>query len=529
MKKILISDQVNANSVSVFKSAGFDVEYNPGLKKEELIKIIPSFHALVVRSSTQVDDHLISHMKAMEVIGRAGTGVDNIDVQTATRKGIVVMNTPGGNTVSTAEHTMALILSMCRNIPQSNRSLINQKWERKNFSGTELYGKTLAIIGLGKIGREVAKRAAAFGMNIIGYDPLLSNEVAGEFGISLVELNDIWKSADLITVHVPLNESTKDLLCNATLSKCKDGVKIINCARGGIVNEKDLVEALDSGKVSSAAFDVYENEPPDFSGKLINHPRVVCTPHLGASTDEAQEKVALQIAEQIIQYFNEGKISGAVNLQGFYKPVETEIQPYLKLGERIGSFISQIFTEKLQQIIITLSGRSLHNYESEISASVLKGFLANRLSEPVNYVNSFSIIDEMGISLRQIRKTESDHYKNLITVELNSENINKKISGTVFGNKELRIVEVDNYHLELKPEGNLILYRNVDKPGMLASVGKILADANINIAGLSLGRIVRGEQALTVINVDSKVDNSILNEIEYISGVFDIFSVGFDF
>lgn len=529
MKRILISDPVNVNSVSVFKSAGFNVEYNPGLKKEELIKIIPSFNALVVRSSTQVDADLIDNMKSMEIIGRAGTGVDNIDVQAATRKGIVVMNTPGGNTISTAEHTLALILSMCRSIPQSNRSLLNQKWERKNFSGTELYGKTLAVIGLGRIGREVAKRAAAFGMNIIGYDPLLSKEVAGEFGISLVELNELWKNADLITVHVPLNESTKNLLCTATLNNCKDGVKIINCARGGIVNEKDLIAALDSGKVSSAAFDVYETEPPDFSGKLINHPKVVCTPHLGASTDEAQEKVALQIAEQIIQYFNEGKITGSVNLRGFYKPVEKEFQPYLKLGEKIGSFISQIFNAKLQQIVVTLSGRSLHNYESELSAAVLKGFLENRLSEPVNYVNSFSIIDEMGISLRQVRKTESDHYKNLVTVELISENINKKMSGTIFGNKELRIVEVDDYHLELKPEGNLILYRNADKPGMLASVGKILADANINIAGLSLGRIVRGEQALTAINVDSKVDNSILKEIEYINGVFDIFSVGFDF
>jgi D-3-phosphoglycerate dehydrogenase / 2-oxoglutarate reductase len=525
MKKILISDQVNANSISVFKSAGFDVEYNPGLKKEELIKIIPSFHALVVRSSTQVDDHLISHMKAMEVIGRAGTGVDNIDVLTATRKGIVVMNTPGGNTVSTAEHTMALILSMCRNIPQSNRSLINQKWERKIFSGTELYGKTLAIIGLGKIGREVAKRAAAFGMNIIGYDPLLSKEVAGEFGISPVDLNEIWKSADLITVHVPLNESTKDLLCNATLNKCKDGVKIINCARGGIVNENDLVEALDSGKVSSAAFDVYENEPPDFSGKLINHPRVVCTPHLGASTDEAQEKVALQIAEQIIQYFNEGKISGAVNLQGFYKPVETEIQPFLKLGERIGSFISQIFNEKLQQIVITLSGRSLHNYESEITASVLKGFLEKRLSEPVNYVNAFSIIDEMGISLRQVRKGESDNFKNLLTIELISERKTKKISGTVFGNKELRIVEIDDFHLEIKPEGNIILIKNIDKPGMVASIGKLLAGADINIAGLSLGRIEKGKEALTIISIDSKIDNSTLTEISSTEGIINIYPV----
>jgi D-3-phosphoglycerate dehydrogenase len=529
MKKILISDAVHSNSVSLFKSAGFDVLYSPGLKKEELLNIIPSFNALVVRSSTLVDSVLINAMNNMEVIGRAGTGVDNIDVNSATRKGIVVMNTPGGNTISTAEHTMALILSMCRNIPQSNFSLLNKRWDRKKFSGTELYGKTLAVIGLGKIGREVAKRAESFGMRILGYDPLISAEAAKGFGISLVDLNNIWQQADLITVHVPLNDSTKNLVCKESLQKCKDGVKIINCARGGIVNETDLVQALNSGKVSAAAFDVYEAEPPDFSSELINHPKVVCTPHLGASTDEAQEKVAIQIAEQIIGYFKEGRISGAVNIRGFFKPVDEEFQPFLKLGEKIGSFISQIFDDKLKQIIITLSGRSLHNYESEISASVLKGFLETRLSEPVNYVNAFSIVEESGTSLRQVRKGESDHYKNLLTVELFSENTKKRISGTVFGNKELRIVEIDEYHLEIKPEGDLILLKNIDKPGMVASIGKVLAEADINIAGLSLGRIEKGKEALTVINIDSKADSSILNKISSIDGIITNYSVGINY
>lgn len=525
MKKILIADSINPGCASIFQSAGFQVDYNPGLKKEELLKIIPSYNALVVRSSTLVDSELINQMKEMEIIGRAGTGVDNIDVPAATRRGIVVMNTPGGNTISTAEHTMALILSMCRNIPQSNISLLNGKWERKNFSGTELHGKTLGIIGLGKIGREVAKRAESFRMKIIGYDPLLSSDIAKDFSISLVDLEQIWKLSDLITVHVPLNDSTKNLIRTETLSRCKDGVKIINCARGGIVNESDVVEALNNGKVSSAAFDVYETEPPDFSSKLINHPKIVCTPHLGASTDEAQEKVALQIAEQIIEYFNDGKISGAVNIKGFYKPVDQEIQPYLMLGERLGSFITQIFDKQLKQITITLSGKSLHSFETEITASFLKGFLEKRLSEPVNYVNAFSIIEEMGIAINQLRKAESQLYKNLVTVELNSESGSQKISGTLFGNKELRVVEIDEYHLEIKPEGNLILYKNIDKPGMLASVGKMLADADINIAGLSLGRIEKGKEALTVINIDSKVKNSTLNQISLINGILSIYSV----
>lgn len=529
MKKILISDEVSSNCISVFKSAGFEVDFKAGIPKNELFEIIPSYNALIVRSSTQVTAELISLMKNMEVIGRAGTGVDNIDVPAATRKGIVVMNTPGGNTISTAEHTLALMLSMCRKIPQSNRSLLNQKWERKNFSGTELYGKTIGIVGLGKIGREVARRASSFGMSVIGYDPLLSVEAANEFCITMVDLENIWSTSDIITLHVPFNESTKYLIRTETINKCKDGVRFINCARGGIVNENDLVDALDSGKVSSAAIDVYETEPPDFSSRLINHPKVVCTPHLGASTDEAQEKVAVQIAEQIVSYFTQGKNLGAVNIRGFYKPVENEIQPFLNLGEKLGSFISQLFDKHLNQITVTLSGKQLHNYESEITASVVKGFLESRLSEPVNYINAFSIVEEMGISLQQVIKGESDHYKNLITVELKSDLLTRKISGTVFGNKEIRIVEVDEYHLEIKPEGNMILLKNTDKPGMVASIGKVLAEAQINIAGLSLGRLEKGKEALTVISIDSRADNSILNDISCLDGVLTVSAVAIDF
>ncbi len=529
MKRILISDAVSSKCLCVFKSAGFEVDYKTGLSHFELKKIIPAYNALIVRSSTQVNSALIAEMKMMEVIGRAGTGVDNIDVTAATRKGIVVMNTPGGNTISTAEHTLALMLSMCRNIPQSNRSLLDKKWDRKKFSGTELYGKTLGIIGLGKIGREVARIAASFGMTIIGYDPLISSEAANEYGIMLADIERIWSISDIISLHVPLNESTKYLINSETIKKCKDGVKIINCARGGIVNEIDLLDALDSGKVSSAAFDVYETEPPDFSNRLFSHPKVVCTPHLGASTEEAQEKVALQIAEQIIHYFNERKFTGAVNLHGFLKPVENEVQPFINLGEKLGSFISQIYDKKLQQIVVTLIGKQLHKYESEITASVVKGFLETRLSEPVNYVNAFSIVEEMGISLQQIMRGESDNYKNLISVELTSDLLKKKISGTVFGNKEIRIVELNEYHLEIKPEGNMILLKNIDKPGMVASIGKVLAEANINIAGLSLGRLEKGKEAMTVISIDSKPDNSILNDISFLDGVLSVSAVVIDF
>ncbi|MGA8265551.1 MAG: hydroxyacid dehydrogenase, partial [Ignavibacteriaceae bacterium] len=313
MKKILISDPVDQKCAEIFKEAGYEVDFKTGLSWDELSNIIQDYNGLVVRSETKVTPELISKMNNMEVIGRAGTGVDNINLEAATRKGIIVMNTPGGNTVSTAEHTMALMLSMFRNIPQANQSLRSGKWDRKSFKGTELYGKVIGVIGLGKVGREVVSRSKAFGMKVIGYDPVLSNEIADKMGIELADLDVIFAQSDLITVHVPLSDETKHLINSETLNRCKDGVRVINCARGGIVDETALLEALNLGKVSSAAFDVYEVEPPDLKNKLLNHPKVVCTPHLGASTEEAQVKVAIQIAEQIVDLFKNKRISGGVN------------------------------------------------------------------------------------------------------------------------------------------------------------------------------------------------------------------------
>lgn len=525
MKKILISDQVNEKSVTALQAAGFEVTYNTKFTKEEIKKIIPKFSALIVRSATQVDADLISCMKNMEVIGRAGTGVDNIDVDAASRKGILVMNTPGGNTISTAEHTMAMMLALCRNIPQANKSILDGKWDRKKYSGTELSGKTLAILGLGKIGKEVAKRAKSFGMNIIGFDPLLSKDIAQELGIHLLDLESIWAKADIITVHVPMNDSTKDIISKSTLSKCKDGVKIINCARGGIVNEIDIVDAIDNGKVSGAAFDVYLNEPPNFSSKLLNHPKIICTPHLGASTEEAQELVAVQISEQIINYFKANKITAAVNIKGFGEGLDKEIQSYMHLCEVLGSFAAQLLKDQLKSININLSGKVLHKYSIEFTTAVLKGFLSKKLSEPVNFVNAPLLINEMKIAVNENKSEESAIFKNLITVEIHTEKIKRKISGTVFGNNEIRIVEIDNYIVEVKPEGTMIVYSNIDKPGMLAAVGKVLADAKINIAGLSLGRLEKGEEALTIINLDSKISEHTITKISLINGVTNIYWV----
>ncbi len=525
MKKIIITDAVDKKAAAVLENAGFEVTYKPGMPKEEILKVIKDYNALIVRSETKVNSEMISAMENMEVIGRAGAGVDNIDLDASTRKGIIVMNTPGGNTVSTAEHTMALMLSMCRNIAQANQSLRSGKWDRKTYKGTELLDKTLGVVGLGKIGREVALRSKAFGMNVIGFDPVLSEEVAKKINVQLVDLDTIFSKSDIITVHVPLNEETKNLICEETLAKCKDGVKIINCARGGIVNEEDLVAALNSGKVSAAALDVYVTEPPEFTGALIQHPKVVATPHLGASTDEAQEKVAIQIAEQIVDLFKTKTVRGAVNASAVEAVGNPDIAPFVRLGENLGSLHSQLMQTQLKEININYSGELLHNSTALISSAVLKGFLSKKLSDPVNLISAPFLAKEMGIQLNQTKLGANTNYTNLLEVQCVSEKEKRSLAGTVFGNNEIRIVKIDDFHVEVKPEGYMLLYSNIDKPGMLATVGKILADANINIAGLSLGRREAGKNALTVINVDSGIDLAIQKSISSIDGVKDVYAV----
>ncbi|WP_337865215.1 phosphoglycerate dehydrogenase [Ignavibacterium sp.] len=522
MKKILISDSVNQRSIEILESAGYSVTYKTDFTRAELLNAIDDYHALIVRSATKVDNELISRMKSMEVIGRAGAGVDNIDLAAASKKGILVMNTPGGNTISTAEHTMAMMLSLCRNISQANQSILQGNWDRKKFSGTELRGKTFAILGLGKIGKEVAKRSKAFGMNLIGYDPLISEEAANEIGVKLYNLDEIWKLADIISVHVPLNSETKNLINRDVLLRCKKGVKLINCARGGIINEHDLFEALENEIVSGAALDVYETEPPDFSNPVLNHPKVVCTPHLGASTEEAQELVAIQIAEQIVDYFSSGRISGAVNLSAFTEELTDDIKMFFTLSEKLGIFSAQLLSERLKQITIELNGESLHKFSKELSLAFSRGFLSRKMNEAVNYVNAPLILKEHKISLSEKLSSEDSTFRNLVTVEMITENEIKKISGTVFGKNELRIVRINEYLVEIKPEGNLLVYKNIDKPGMLASVGKILAEKNINIAGLSLGRITQGKDALTIISTDDVIGSEELKKIKELGGIKEI-------
>ena len=525
MKKILISDSIDKKCSGILQNYEYEVTYKPGMTPDQIKSEITNYNGLIVRSETKVNAELISRMNEMEIIGRAGTGVDNIDVNAATRRGIIVMNTPGGNTISAAEHTMALMLSMCRNIPQANITVRDGKWERKKFQGTELFGKTLGVIGLGKIGREVAARSKSFGMKIIGYDPLLSEETASKLGIELLNLNTLFAISDIITLHVPLSSETKYLISSATLSKCKSGVKIINCARGGIVDEIDLVNAVDSGKVSAAAIDVFEKEPPDFSQRIFNHPKIICTPHLGASTEEAQEKVAIQIAEQMHDFFEYKKMYGVVNASGLEAISKKEILPFITLAESLGKIYAQMIRSPLKQININYSGSLLHSSASLLSAALLKGLLSKLLTENINFINSPILAKEMGIKINETKSDENLNYTNLLSVEFLSDKEKRFFAGTVFGNNEIRIVKIDNYLLEVKPEGNLLLYSNIDKPGMVAAVGKILSEAKINIAGLSLGRLEAGKEALTVINVDHQIEENTLEKISKIEGVHNVYSV----
>jgi len=519
--KVLLLDSIEATCAQKLRAENFSVDEKPKLSKDELLKIIPEYDAVVVRSATQMTNEIISAAKNLKVIGRAGVGVDNIDADAATRKGILVMNTPGGNTISTAEHTMSLLLSLARKIPQANASLQRNEWERKKFLGTELQGKTIGVVGLGKVGREVAKRAQAFEMNVIGFDPVLAPDVATKMKIEFVSLEEIYRRADFITLHTPLNDETKNLLNKETLKKCKQGVRIINCARGGLVNENDLLQSLETGSVAGAALDVFENEPPKDS-PLLKHPNIIATPHLGASTEEAQEKVALQIAEQIADYLLERGISGAINGDAIQLALKEETKPFIQLAEKFGKLTAQLLKGNLRSISVSTFGAQLNDSLPILISAVLKGTFNVLLSEPVNFINAISIAKERGIEVIEKKGMEHNAYSQLLKVEFKTEKEKRSFAGTVFGTSNLRIVEIDEFYFEVIPEGHLLFYSNIDQPGMLAAASKILADGKINIGNVSLGRYGVGTKALTVMTVDSPISENVLRNLSNIAGVEDV-------
>ena len=516
--KILISDQLEQSCIDILTRERFTVDNRPGISPEDLRKIIGGYDALVVRSQTNVTAEVIAAATSMQVIGRAGTGVDNIDVDAATRRGILVMNTPGGNTVSAAEHTISMMLALARNIPQARASIVRGEWERKRYTGTEVFEKTLGVIGLGKIGREVAARARGLGMSVIGFDPVIASDVAGKLGIQLVDLEELYRRSDFITVHTPLSADTRGLINEATLSRCKHGVRIINCARGGIVDEGALLRGLESGRVAGAALDVFEVEPPR-GNPLVQHERVIATPHLGASTEEAQEKVAIQIAHQIADALYGRGFAGVVNSSAMHLTLKPEVRPFVTLADRMGSLVAQLAPGKVRRVTVAAAGEQVTGAMELLKSGVLKGILSQTVPDPVNIINAPYIAADLGFVVHEQKEPEPASYTNLLRVRYETERETREVDGTVFGTTAVRLVRMDAFHFEVNPEGHLLVYSNVDRPGMLARVGAVLARYHVNIANVSLGRSGAGGNALTVMNVDSDIPARAVQELVGIEGV----------
>ncbi len=511
--KILVSDKLSEKGIEILKKAGgLVVDVKTGLAKEQLIAEIPKYDGLIIRSGTKVTADIINAAKNLKVIGRAGIGVDNVDVDAASKKGIVVMNTPEGNIVTTAEHAIAMMLSLARKIPQASASIKAKKWE-KGFMGVEVYNKTLGVIGLGRIGSIVASRAKGLSMNVIAYDPFISKERALNLGVELVELQDIFKRADFISVHTPKTSETTYLIAEKEFSIMKKGVRIINCARGGIIDEKALYKAIKDKIVAGAALDVFEKEPVQPDNPLLELDEVICTPHLGASTDEAQLNVAIDVAEQIVEFFKKGQIRNAVNVPSISAELLSKIQPYLTLGEKMGSLHAQLIEGGVKGITIKYSGDITNLGVKPITISIIKGFLKSFVGEGVNMVNAPFIAKERGIEVTETTTSESHDFASLISVTVKTEKQEKLIEGTVFGKNDPRIVRIDEYWVEASPSGNMLIFSNIDAPGVIGKIGTILGDDKVNIAGMQLGRNKPKGNAVSIVNIDSPIPDKTLQKI----------------
>ena len=517
---VLISDAVDPVCHELLEARGVTPDVCPKASPEELKEHARTADGWIVRSGTQVTAELIEAAGNLKVIGRAGVGVDNIDLEAATRRGILVVNAPDGNTISTAEHACAMLQALARQIPQANASLRSGRWDRKQFSGSELHEKTLGILGVGKIGRAVGERMQGFGMAVLGFDPVLSKEVAARHGVTLVPLEELLEQSDFITVHTPLSDATRGLLDAEALSRCKKGVRIVNCARGGIVDEQDLLAALEDGQVGGAALDVYSAEPPPPELEaLIRHERVVATPHIAATTGEAQAKVARQITEQVLRALDGEPVSSPVNGLAIKMAAQPEAQPFLELADRLGQIAGQLGAGPLRRLTARCHGELPHRYAEVITLAATKGALKRWSEEPVNLINAPVLAEEMGLQVSEERSAGRGSYTSLLEVEVETEGSRDVVAGTVFGEGDLRLVRVNDYALEARPEGRLLFYRNVDRPGMLAAVGGLLAEADLNIAALALGRTERGKTALTAVSVDDDIPAAVVEQIAALEGI----------
>lgn len=520
MIRVLVSDPISAEGLIGLKEyPQFKVDFKLKLKPEELVSLIPEYEVLLVRSETKVTKEIINGAKKLKLIGRAGTGVDNIDVNAATKAGILVVNVPGGNTIAATEHTFALLLALARNLAQSDVSTKQGKWERSKFVGSELYGKTLSLLGLGKIGKEVAVRALAFGMHVIAYDPYVSEDYAKNIGVKLVTFEEALKNADYLSLHLPLNEQTKELINQKTINLMKDGVRIINCARGGVINETDLFNALKSGKVAGAALDVFAQEPISPDNPLLKLENVILTPHLGASTEEAQERVAEEIAKTVIDYFEKNIIRNAVNLPSIDPELWKILEPYTVLTQKMGSFLGQIIDGGIKEISLHYYGEIAQYNLTPLTYAFLQGFLSPILDVEVNLVNASFLARERGIKVTELKTQEKEVFANLISVSVDGTEEKISFAGTLLSDNLPRLVRIGQLSIDVLPEGWLLVLNNVDRPGIVGYVGTILGKNGINIASMEVGRKMLGGEAVTFINVDSEVPPKVLEEIRKYPGI----------
>ena len=517
MSKVLISDKLAPAAADIFRNAGIEVDVKPGLSPDELAEIIDQYDGLAIRSATKVTAELIEKASHLKVVGRAGIGVDNVDIQAATASGIVVMNTPFGNAVTTAEHAISLLLASTRQIPQAHMSTSSGKWEKSRFMGAEISGKKLGIIGCGNIGAIVADRAQGLKMKVMGFDPFLTEERALKLGIEKVELDELLRGADFITLHTPLTESTRNIISADALNKMKKGVRIVNCARGGLIDEGALYVALKNGHVASAALDVFEVEPAT-DNPLFELDNVIATPHLGASTVEAQEKVALQVAEQMADYLVNGAVSNALNMASVSAEEAPVLKPYMALGRLLGQFLGQVDTDDLATVRLEFDGKASSLNQEPVLASTLSGLLGPKM-DSVNMVNATAIASANGIAVASVKHDRRCDYETLLRLTVTHKSGERTIAGTLIGGDMPRLVEVQGISIESDFPANMLYLRNYDKPGFIGAIGSLLGQLKLNIATFHLGRKVEGGEAVALVEVDGAVEADTLNTIRQMEQV----------
>jgi len=518
-KKVIVSERIADEGLELLKTE-LDVDFRDGISREELLSIIDQYDALIVRSVTKVDEELVSRGTKLKVVGRAGNGVDNIDVDVCTRYGIIVANTPDSNTISAAEQTISLLMSSVRNTAWANNYLKGGTWDRKPFRGTELYGKTAGIVGLGRIGSMVATRLKSFNMNVIAYDPYIADERFERFGAEKKNtLEELVKEADIITVHTPRNEETMHMIDEKFLALAKDGVRLVNCARGGIIAESALIAGLESGKIASVGLDVFEKEPA-LDNPLFKYNNVVCTPHLGADTFEAQKRVGENIAEQVILALKGGIVPNVVNLPTMLTEELNYLRPYITLAEKMGNIYYQIEKSPIDRVEITYSGPITINETEMLTIGFLKGLLEPVLWEKVNYVNARLMAEERGIKIYETKQEQSPkRYKNLMTIKFFGQNRQLEVAGTISRARNPLLVEIDGYESEADLEGYVLMLRNEDRPGVIGPLTMAMGEAGVNIASMRVARKIKGETAIMILNVDNKVEEATIERLTQLPGL----------